>query len=378
MVTVLPLTMVVSDPRVPGTAGPKARAGDSALGRLALHRCPDRARARGGLGLPPALRRIDDPVRGCCRAPTRWARQCMRSSNLKEVPDPLRELSAAAGGPGGRRPVRADSRGALVHAPTQSDTLRCELSAVLADARTGKVVWRTLAAGKGETLADAYHAALATILATDGTPPQPMTYDVTLIPGDGIGPEITEQTVRAVEATGVQFPGMCSSPAWRRSTAHGDPASRSHPREHPEAPRRAQGAAHDAGGRRVPLGQRRAAEGIRALRQCPPRGDDPAGPLRRRRHRAGPREPRRALLRGRALHQDRRRSPRGRGIAGDRHPAGLRADRPLRLRVRAQPRPQEGHDRPQGQHPQDGERALPRGGRAPSRRSTRAGSRRND
>ena len=32
-----------------------------------------------------------------------------------------------------------------------------------------------------------------------------MTYDVTLIPGDGIGPEITEQTVRALEATGLKF-----------------------------------------------------------------------------------------------------------------------------------------------------------------------------
>jgi len=32
-----------------------------------------------------------------------------------------------------------------------------------------------------------------------------MTYEVTLIPGDGIGPEITEQTVRAVEATGIKF-----------------------------------------------------------------------------------------------------------------------------------------------------------------------------
>jgi isocitrate dehydrogenase (NAD+) len=30
-----------------------------------------------------------------------------------------------------------------------------------------------------------------------------MTYQVTLIPGDGIGPEISEQTVRVVEATGV-------------------------------------------------------------------------------------------------------------------------------------------------------------------------------
>ena len=32
-----------------------------------------------------------------------------------------------------------------------------------------------------------------------------MTYDVTLIPGDGIGPEITAQTVHVLEATGLRF-----------------------------------------------------------------------------------------------------------------------------------------------------------------------------
>jgi isocitrate dehydrogenase (NAD+) len=32
-----------------------------------------------------------------------------------------------------------------------------------------------------------------------------MTYDVTLIPGDGIGPEITEQTIRVLKATGLRF-----------------------------------------------------------------------------------------------------------------------------------------------------------------------------
>ncbi|HEU5041775.1 MAG TPA: isocitrate/isopropylmalate dehydrogenase family protein [Gemmatimonadales bacterium] len=32
-----------------------------------------------------------------------------------------------------------------------------------------------------------------------------MTYDVTLIPGDGIGPEITAQTVKILEATGLRF-----------------------------------------------------------------------------------------------------------------------------------------------------------------------------
>src|SRR5690606_32243163 len=31
-------------------------------------------------------------------------------------------------------------------------------------------------------------------------------YDVTLIPGDGIGPEITAATVKVLEATGVAFP----------------------------------------------------------------------------------------------------------------------------------------------------------------------------
>src|SRR5579859_5695000 len=32
-----------------------------------------------------------------------------------------------------------------------------------------------------------------------------MPYDVTLIPGDGTGPEITEATRRVLEATGVEF-----------------------------------------------------------------------------------------------------------------------------------------------------------------------------
>src|SRR5437868_12280806 len=32
-----------------------------------------------------------------------------------------------------------------------------------------------------------------------------MTYGVTLIPGDGVGPELTEATRRVLEATGVRF-----------------------------------------------------------------------------------------------------------------------------------------------------------------------------
>jgi isocitrate dehydrogenase (NAD+) len=50
-----------------------------------------------------------------------------------------------------------------------------------------------------------------------------MTYDVTLIPGDGIGPEITAQTVRAVEATGVSFSWDEQIAGMAAVTAHDDP-----------------------------------------------------------------------------------------------------------------------------------------------------------
>jgi len=172
LVTVLPLTMVVSDPRVPGTAGPKARAGilrwaDSLLNDALLERAPE-----VDWVFPPALRRATTRSGGLLPSPDRMGQSVMRSPNLKDTPDPLRgyvrQLVALAGG----------ARFALIPAaiwitPSQSDTLLVELSAVLTDARTGRVMWRTLAAGKGETMADAYHAALATILATDGASPAP-------------------------------------------------------------------------------------------------------------------------------------------------------------------------------------------------------------
>jgi isocitrate dehydrogenase (NAD+) len=50
-----------------------------------------------------------------------------------------------------------------------------------------------------------------------------MTYDVTLIPGDGIGPEITEQTVRVVEATGLKFSWDLQTAGMAAVTLHGDP-----------------------------------------------------------------------------------------------------------------------------------------------------------
>jgi len=46
-----------------------------------------------------------------------------------------------------------------------------------------------------------------------------MTHRITLIPGDGIGPEVTKATVRILEATGVKFewePFMAGAEAFER------------------------------------------------------------------------------------------------------------------------------------------------------------------
>ncbi len=51
-----------------------------------------------------------------------------------------------------------------------------------------------------------------------------------------------------------------------------------------------------------------------------------------------------------------------RHLLQDQHEEGLGADRPRRLRVRAEARPQEGHDRPQGERRPRDRRPLPRGG----------------
>jgi len=169
-VAVLPITMVVSDPRVPGTTGAKARAtlahwADSLLGETLAERAPE-----VNWLLPPALRRTAQRAAGLMPSPDRMGQSIMRSPGLKEMPDPLRsyvrQLVALSDG----------ARYALIPAaiyltPGSADSLVVQLAAVLTDGRLGRVVWRTLAVGKGETADEAYRAALATILPPDSPPP---------------------------------------------------------------------------------------------------------------------------------------------------------------------------------------------------------------
>ena len=104
-----------------------------------------------------------------------------------------------------------------------------------------------------------------------------MAHQITLIPGDGIGPEVADATVRAVEATGVA--DRMGARGRRRAGA-----GRVRPVDSGRGLRLAgshargpQGTHHDAHRRRAPEHQRGVAQEAGALRQFPP-GSHAAGP----------------------------------------------------------------------------------------------------
>ena len=204
-----------------------------------------------------------------------------------------------------------------------------------------------------------------------------MAHEVTLIPGDGTGPELAEATRRVLEATGVELRlGRAGGRRGRDGPARRQPAARADARLDPPHRRRAEGPDHDAGRRRLPLGQRRPAQGARPLRAGAPLQDlrRRADALRRRRPDHRPREHRRPLRRDRVRGGNgaRRRADRldraaRRQAAPPRRghldqaalDLGDAPDRPVRLRLRAPQRPPQGHGRPQGEHHEVHRRPLP-------------------
>jgi len=112
------------------------------------------------------LRRIARRSGGMMGDPDKMGQSVMRGWSMSTVPDPLRsnlrKLLAAAGG----------WRYALIPASItfQSDSagaLEARLSVVLADVRTGRVVWRSLARGSGDTPDEALKSAVATVFPVD-------------------------------------------------------------------------------------------------------------------------------------------------------------------------------------------------------------------
>src|ERR1043166_7277670 len=169
-VVLLPRTMVVTDPRIPG-GGPRTRLlmlhlADSLLGEALTERANEVTWL-----LPPALRRIAQRSAGLMPSPDQMGQAVMRSPALKQVPDPLRsyvrQLVALSGG---ARFALIPAALYLTQAGPQGDSLVVQLAAVLADGRLGRVVWRTMAVGRGETTADALGAAPGPIAPADSIP----------------------------------------------------------------------------------------------------------------------------------------------------------------------------------------------------------------
>jgi hypothetical protein len=161
-VAIIPINMVVVDPGVP--------AGTVTADRATLLRWTDSLLTDGAQGRAPEvkwvtpgeLRRIARRSGGLLPDPDQMGQSVMRGWSITSVPDPLRsnlrKLVAVAGGwryaliPASLL-IKTDSTGAL----------SASLSVLLADTRTGKVVWRSVAKGAGGTADQVLGKAIATI-----------------------------------------------------------------------------------------------------------------------------------------------------------------------------------------------------------------------
>ena len=112
--------------------------------------------------LPPELRKIARRAPGIAPDPDRMGQSLMREKSMETVPDPLRtnlrSLLALVGGRYAFIPA------APTFIPDSTGSVRAELSLVLADTRTAKVLWRTLTWGIGATLSRALAAAMENAL----------------------------------------------------------------------------------------------------------------------------------------------------------------------------------------------------------------------
>lgn len=168
-VAIVPVNMFLIEPEVePGTF---------ALARPALLRWVDSVLFEGASSrapevkwIPPQeLRRISRRAGGLMPDPDQMGQSIMRSWGMTTVPDPLRSnlrrLLAVAGG----------SRYAMIPASVvfKSDStgaLAVDMAVLLADIRTGKVVWRSMAKGSGGTPDQVLGKAVATIFPVEGEP----------------------------------------------------------------------------------------------------------------------------------------------------------------------------------------------------------------
>ena len=168
-VGVLPITLVVADPAI--QSDPiydqyrDRRSGlnrtDSLISEALVGRGPEVHWI-----LPPELRKMARRAAGFVPDPDDMGQAVLRAPKLQDIPDPLRSSLRSL-------LAIADGRLALVPAslgfgPESDGQIRADLSLVLADARSGKVLWRSVALGRGKTPDEALSAAVAAVLPFSG------------------------------------------------------------------------------------------------------------------------------------------------------------------------------------------------------------------
>jgi hypothetical protein len=163
-VSVLPITMILADSSVEADSS-YGRYHDRLAGRqrtdsLLAETLQSRAPEVHWV-LPAELRKIARRAPGMLSSPDELGQAMMRAPRLDKVPDPLRSslrsMTAIAGG----RVVFIPA--ALGFSRAVGGGIHASFTLVMADARTGNVLWRSVAAGGGATADAALNAALATI-----------------------------------------------------------------------------------------------------------------------------------------------------------------------------------------------------------------------
>jgi hypothetical protein len=169
VVAILPMTLVVADPNLQSDST-YASYRDR---RVALEQVDSliseglRTRAPEVNWVPPReLRKMARRSAGYLADPDQMGQAVLRAPKIEVVPDPLRSslrsLMAVAGGRMALVPA------SLGFGPEPDGQIRADLSLVLADARSGKVVWRSVALGRGKTPNEALNAAVAVVLPLSG------------------------------------------------------------------------------------------------------------------------------------------------------------------------------------------------------------------
>lgn len=167
-VAILPITLVVADPALQSDSMYATyrdrRAALAQADSLVTEGITTRAPEVNWVP-PRELRKMARRSAGYLTDPDQMGQAVLRGPKITKVPDPLRSslrsLMAVAGGRFALVPA------SLGFGPEPDGSIRADLSLVLTDSRSGKVLWRSVALGRGKTPDEALNAAIAAVLPAD-------------------------------------------------------------------------------------------------------------------------------------------------------------------------------------------------------------------